>query len=647
MPQEEIYQSQVGPRTAAPLPMADANDFGAAIGQAVEQLGGQMHQQQVRAYQIKRQQLSDQQQAEFARRFAELRSTMDTRARSLRDNSQPGAVAHVEGATALLKDASATLLDGIDDDAVRARAEAQYADYAGRFMDGEATWADGARISHMVRNVGMVTETSANRARQNPEAFREELQSGNDAIDALEGVPGDVREQLRRAHEQSVTIGFLNGVVETNPQTARAMIDAGTFNAVLSPEQAEQLRNGADVEIRRAQAAAEHERAVQTAQVREQIATLRAMAGQGVDISAQLPAAIQAATAIGDTSAAVELEGLQADNQYSRIYGNQTPVARQEAAARLARIARPSATQQRELRWLQEHAPTLDNQFNSDPVGYLASRGVRGSQPPPLDPNNPQSVAARQEWAAVATRTYGRPIPVLSDNEAQTLRARAQQSPAGQVEVANQLAQFRYRDALQAARQVAPGDGMLQVMIGLGQADRAAVRDGAEARRGNAALIDGANGTRARALFNRSLGRAAALMDPQVVNAAFEAASSIYALDASRHGNPAYSDDRFAAYVARGLGTQIGRWHGETVLLPRGVSARAFENRLAVHQVSNGPNGPVLRSGQPMTADQLRQYTPRARPDGLYEFHDEQDRPVMARSGAVYTIAVWPAGGRR
>ncbi|WP_447406534.1 hypothetical protein, partial [Clostridium perfringens] len=53
MPQEQIYQPQVTPGVTAPIPLASPQDFGAGIGQGIEQVGGALERGQKIARQLR------------------------------------------------------------------------------------------------------------------------------------------------------------------------------------------------------------------------------------------------------------------------------------------------------------------------------------------------------------------------------------------------------------------------------------------------------------------------------------------------------------------------------------------------------------------------------------------------------------------
>ena len=644
MPVERGYESQVMPKAGAPMPSTSPDVFGANIGQAMAGAGETLHRAQLQSYQMERRRTADQEAADFQHRFAQLRDEMDQESRTARADAQPGGAGHGQTMRAAIEARRETLFEGITEDSVRQQAEASFGDYAGRFTKGEDDFEEGLRVGKLVTDIGQVTQIGANRARRShtQEAYGEELRLGFEAIDALQGVPADVRDRLKREHEQAVTVAFVSGLNDSNPVVAKTLIDAGAFDARLDPDQLIQLRNGSEVEIRRAEAQQEQAQAHARAQVMDNIQTIRTLAGQGVDVTDQMPAAIAAAQAMGDNSLVAELQGIQRDTVFARVYTGVTPMQRERRMAALGSKAQRSADEDRELNWLRTHSNSLDSQFNTDPVGFAAANSTGANAPPPINWSDPASIAARRQWVRSASVSFGRTMPFLSDNEVAPMRARAAESPAGQMEVADALAMLGGRDAINAARQVAPNDALLQRLVTVPADMRRMVRAGNDVRVANRMLVDGQHGQMARRRFDAVVGRALSQFPDEQRAAIFEMSRSLYAAAMSRAGTQDYSDAAFTSWVERALGGRIGRWGSRNVVLPQGMSQAQFENVLTRYRPGNGPTAPVLRNGQPMTGQQLRAYTPVLRPDGLYQFEAPDGSVVANRGRGIYTMDLTP-----
>lgn len=142
---EPRYDRQVAPRPAAARPFASAESFGAGLGRAAEQLGGALHRRQLTDYTIERRATQDRELADGMHRFAAIRENMDGVSREARNNALPGAEGHAEGMAEAVEAHREDLLDGITEDSVRRRLDAQFTEYALRFKLAEADWAEVQR----------------------------------------------------------------------------------------------------------------------------------------------------------------------------------------------------------------------------------------------------------------------------------------------------------------------------------------------------------------------------------------------------------------------------------------------------------------------------------------------------------------------
>ena len=245
MAQERGYERQVGAASPVGLPDASPASFGAGVGAAIAEAGQTVHQAELRAYQIERQQTADSQAADFAARFARTREAADQAAIDARNGAAPGGAGHADAMAAWWETQATSLADGITDDRVRRRAQEHLEEFGGRFRSSAYQWQEGTRVGKLVTDTGVATDLAANRARRShdPKSYAEELSLGRQSIEAMTGVPVDVRDKLLRAHDEAVTVGYFNGLIDTNPAVVPRLLDSGGFDAMLSPEQMERLRN--------------------------------------------------------------------------------------------------------------------------------------------------------------------------------------------------------------------------------------------------------------------------------------------------------------------------------------------------------------------------------------------------------------------
>jgi len=643
------YTSQVRPARSTPLPFRDpGSDAGVAIGEGMARIGGELHRGQLEAHAAERRLKSDAEAADFSVRFAQSRAKFDAFTAQQRNVAAPGGEGHAEGVKTAWEAEAATLLEGFSERGNVNAAREQLANYGARLVEGEVAWQEGQRVVKTVTDQQALSDIGGNRARLNPSAYAEELTAGRNAIAAL-NVPADVRAKLLRAHDQTVTVGFLNGLNDTNPAGAIALIDAGAFNDVLDPQQIEQARAGAMVEVRRADAAAAHQQQLEAAQVRDTVQGLKTQIEGGVSVPDSVLAKAQGdRERIGDQGGATAMGLLRVQNGIRRETEPWTPLQFDtEIAALTGKGAKRSPAEDVRLKTLQSLRPAAVATYNSNPGEWAAKNGM---PPPPLDFTDRTSIAQRTQWARVVQDRTGRPVNPLLPAEAATLREQAAASPRGRVEVADAIAQLGGYSTLLAARQIAPNDPMLGRLAQLADPQqRRAAANGAEIRQTRKDVIDGTNGNDASEDFREALGSAGSLMAPADVGAAFEIARNLYA---ARAEGANYDQALFEQATHQALGGTYGRngqklggigTHGRNpVLLPEGMSDATFDKTLARFGAAGlrGPNRPVWADKTPMEAADLAKFIAVRRPDGLYEFHDGSGAKVTVKDGRTWTLDV-------
>lgn len=658
MVQERGYQQQVAARAQDVAVQVSPDQFGAGVGRAVSELGQTMHQAELRDYRIQRAATADAEATDFARRFAEFRVGLDETVRTARNGAAPGGAGHIEAIRASYDKGREALLAGITEDSVRRQAEAQIGAFQASLLEREGTWAEGKRVAKVVTDAQSLSDIGANRVRQMSDqgAYQEEVKAGYAYVDSLNLSDDDKAKLRRELVDQKYALAYLNGLNDKDPALARGMIDAGTFNDVLEPQQLEQLRNGADVEIRRAAAAAEHEASMQKAAVREDIATLKEADQQGLEIDpARLTSARDAALAMGDKSTALELDGMMANNAYAKVFRGQTPVQREARLAELTRKEKPSAAEQRELKWLRDHAGPLDSEFNSDPVGYAAKYGTGSSVPPAIDAADPQSFAARLQWRRQYSQATGRPVPVFSDNELVPLRERVSSGAPGRLEVLKALDTMPSAERAVAAAQIAPNDTSFRHEALIQPFARATVYAGREKLQADRGFlspdIKAPGGTRAKQLLGiagSEIDFALRGMQPAEAAAVKQIAGQWLAGWLSAKGRDINSltpgDIRNSALAALGGYTKngqtsggIGHWAGgQPFIVPDGFNQPGFQNYVARQRAADDKKGagPVDETGTPFN---LNDAYPVLIGNGRYRWETPGGSTVLDKKGKVYT----------
>lgn len=660
--EERGYSQQLGPARSAALPMADASAFGSEVGKAIGNVGDSLHRSEVEAYRIERQQKADQAAANFNAKYAAARERMDRLSVDMRSNAAPGAAGHAKA----MADAWQAESDGLLQVATESgeshlinSAKAQLAEFGSRLRSSEYEYEAGARTGKLVADQKTATDVAANRASQvqDPQKYAEEIKIGRQGIEALVGVPDNVRQELIQHHEQAVSVGYLNGLNNTNPKAAIALIDSGAFNEMLTPQQLDQARSGAMVEVRRADAAAQHQQQLQTAAMRDQVSTLKTQISAGVQVpDAQLADVQTRLSALGDNSGATEIGVLRVEAGVRREADVWKPEQYDSAINALAAKQKRTPEEDIRLKVLRQMRPSAVSTFNSNPGEWAAKNGFA---PPAIDLDNPATFAARQSWARTVTAQTGRQTPLFNDAEVRQLRDEAGVSQQGMVDVANRLAALGGMDARRAARQVLPNDPMLARMVAIDGDSRAAALRGAAVRKANKAIADGQASAEISSHFYETLGAAAQSFDAGEVGVALEVAKNLYADAQARSGNVDWASggkpEDLNPYINIALGGKkgadgfwrggLGHWNDVPMLLPDGWTQGAFDRVLSqVRFKPESKTAPVWSDGKMMSAADLRRYAPVRRADGLYEFHGPNGTVARQRNGKIYAIDIEAVG---
>lgn len=658
MPVERGYEQQLAPREAAPMPLASAETYGAGLGREMAQAGEDMHQRQVRAYELERQAKADREAADFMHRFALHRQNMDGITRELRTNAAPGADGHVTAIDQANEGAREGLFAGITEERVLRAAQRQWDDFRTGLLSTEGDFEVGRQVAKRVTDISGASDVAANRIGTKLESYPEEVRALYAAIDAMPGLDADLRAKLKREQvDQKLGIAYLNQLNGSNPALARSMLDAGTFDEILTPEQKQQLRNGSEVEIRRQEAEVRQQVSLAKAELTEQIATVTARAGAGIDVSAELPDLIAGATAIGDTSAVENLKQLRRESEFARVWGGVSPLAREARLRELTAVAESKRTddQQAEIRWLQDKGGALDSAFRADPVGWALERAPAGSKPPPIDWNDPATLAERVRWSRTAAQAYGS-MGLLSGNERQAMATRMQDGQAGYAEVLEGLARFGGREARQAAREVAPSDPLLQHLVTLPAEYRKIALNGRRALQGNSGLLKVDDDAEREDInrFTAQFRRATRMLPEDERSAVIEAAQKIAAGHLIEGGGR--MNGRLwglTLNMAMGaMGTSggnrrggLGNWQGQWFVVPPNMKAQEFTDRVFAEQRRKPAAGPLNPDGTPLN---LREAVPVFVGNGTYQFY-VGDQVVMTRgpSGKIDTPWRYRVGGGR
>lgn len=654
MPVEQGYEARIMPQAGTPRPLPTADDFGAGIAGSVAQLGDQMHAHDIRAFEAQRAQAADQETSDFAHRFALHRQAMDGVVQQLRDDpSSPDYSTHVQQVLEANDAANPDLLKGITEQSVLRRAQGQIDEFRTQLTGQESNFTSGQRIAKTVTDARAAQDIMANRVRHATTGSQWAAEMGNwqDYTAGLQGLPPAQRDALMQEGHQVITASYVDHLNDTNPSATLDLIDKGTFDPYLKPEQLQQLRQGSQVEIRRQQALADHAANVQWAATKEQIETVKVRAGQGIDVSAQLPALAQAAQQHGDTSTVAELQGLGRDSAFAKSYGALPPLAWDQQLAKLRAIpeARRSADDQAAIKYLTDKRDGHASAVYSDPMGWAAQNAPAGTGPTPLQTWAPDELQAREAWMKGPGAAYGFMQPLIK-TEVKAAQDQMQSGDKGYRDTLATIGQgFSGRVAMQAVRQILPNDGFAQSAVALAPNVMRQALDGRAVLKANSEILSPADDTEKTQIGGLKAGFAQALgaVPAAQRNGIMQVANAISARALEENGelSKQMTGAMFARSIDAALGSTgsgpdkrggIGWWGGRMYLLPGNTRQQDFEGAVSAYLAKGKGAMPLNPDG---TTAALRNATPVAMGGGRYQFK-VGDRYVSTKGGAPFTMTV-------
>ncbi|CAN5484187.1 hypothetical protein BH09PSE4_BH09PSE4_19230 [soil metagenome] len=653
MPAERGYEQQAAPGVTPGLPQASAASFGAGVGQGIDELGGALHARDVEAYKLERRQTADAEAADFNARFAATREELDRASIDARNGAAPGGAGHADAMAKLWAERKAALLDGITEDSVRRSAVAQADEFGSRFQSAEYQFEAGARIGKMATDQQAASDLGANRARRmhDPAAYREELSLGRQAIDSLEGVPDDVKQKLHRYHDETVTIGFINGLNDTNPKNAMDLLDAGKFDDILTPEQIDRARDGAQVEMRRADAAARAQQAHETSVAKDQLGAIEADLNAGAGTLADRQRVAEQYAAIGDQSKAAEWRGkatefaVVQDRRADTLPQMDQQIAALEAKRSGGGLAADEAHRLNGLKDLRSQSAARLEQ----PGGALLQLQYATGRPlAALDVHDFATFEARGQQARVAAPRYGRTAiePILA-TELPAFKD-LMDGPNGRLQAIDAIQHFRdARTIAGAARQMAGAeDGEFRIAALLPHDVARDVLRVAATLKANPQVW---NERTASHDFASWYGPALSWVGGSYRNDIFQAAKAFYAQRASDGHEQAYNPGRFAEAIETVLGRSadgkggVARTAQGIVLAPAGVDPQTMMRTFARATPSEyaqaaGGRTPRWSDGSPITVAQFKQLLPTQVADGHYGFRGRNNQLIHDDQGNAYTV---------
>ncbi len=659
----EIYRPQIGPQTSVALPGASAEDFGAAAARGARQAGENLDG----AVEAIKQQKREREAAEAGVTMAATASELAKEVIDARTGAAPDGEGHSDAIGKRFDERAAANLGTIKSDRVRRAYEERYSELRGRIYGAEYAWEANERVNHKITMFDQQGTLEANTQATNPTADGLEAALANIDTTAAQftSVPKGALDKATREQKRKVVVAWGNGMQDVDPAKLVAVIEKGVLNPYLEPEDINTLKAGGNVEIRRQDAMKRQAAATAEAGFRESVSTFR----KGISLGNQpdpteIDTLIGQAQQLGLSTVVADLTGDKVKLLINRETRTWSPVQLRTEINRLEAMdpTKRGAEDDIRLAQLSAIAPSRIQAVTADPMRAAA---VQGNPAPTIDwaAPTPAQISARKDWARGYARANGLVNPpYLDPAELTQLRDRANQGPAGQIEVASQVrGLFGVADGAAVLRSVDPSNKDFQLYVGLAPATATRVARGKAALATNGKLV---NDVIANQLFTQYASAIPADMRPSV----FNAAKAIVASAAADSGVSDWTDKevefesafRMAVQRAGGmLGANEGRtggfinWQGRMAWMPADMARDDFQRRMARAKADparmiaatggvphyQGPNGRLVK----MSAEQAK-YLPDYQLDtvapGVYNLRSGSGAVVVDGKGKPLRLDV-------
>lgn len=657
MAQEPIYRPQIGPARPTGLPRASASAFGAGIGAATEDLGSSL----VRAREIERRNQADSEAASFNLQEAQLLEEAERMSLELRNSPDAvGGQGHDGRVATWWQERTGTMLDGITNTRVRQQAEARLASAGARFRSAEHAWAEGARVNKLVTDTRQAKDIAVNRVSRgfDAERFGDEMERWRQSVGSLENVPPHVREALEKEGSSELAYGYLAGGVDAAPKVVLTLLDGGSFDDLLSPEQQDRLRNGATTAIRAQEAAARAEAAQALALKREELATRRAELDAGAGTPQDWADLAGEFDAIGDSSSAVTARAAGTSRAAAIGYRGETLPQLDSRITTLTAKRNGdglSTAEASTLSGLQDLRGQLAGMLGQPGGALLAHQFATGKPIAPLDTSDPASLRTRAMQAKAAAQRYGRVTaePILP-TELPTFKDLMGSGVQQRLAALGVIQGFGDPQVIRAAAAQIAGEGDSNFRIAA-QLPMDVARDvlrGGETLQTRPQVWDQRKAT---ADFSKWYGSILGSVGGSYRTDVFEAAKAFYAQRVIDGGEQAYNPGRFAEAIETVMGksgTRGGVVHHPrgVVLVPQGMDRTAFMQRLAratpeQYTAAAGGHGAKWSDGSWVTRAEFAKLLPTAVDGaGHYGFRGPGGRFVANERGEPYVIDIHRLG---
>jgi hypothetical protein len=595
------YSSQTNPGGSTPFSGANAEEFGAAIGRGLGDVGAVADHILERKLAANK----DAQNAAAALEFAKVSNNLDTAEIDGRDQAGPGGTGHSETVAKLADTSIATALGNIKDPKLRAAYQARYEDLRGNVFNRAYGWERASHTAKMVNDAGETTDTLANGQLLNPDpvGLQVSLETAGTMWEHMD-VSADVKEKGKRESQAAIAAGFANAMIDKDPHAFLGDSAKGTpgildkIATYLDPKQVETLRSGAKIEIRRldAEQRAAFDRA--KAQASEDNTLFADKISKGyVPTDKEWADHTALAKQYGLDKQGFDIGVLHDQADVNREFRTATPMQLHQVINDLeAKKAEGKTSQAENIRLENVKAfagPAIDR-WNTDPEAAAAAAGDPRPQVDWNDPT-PQQLEANNKWARSLASSAGLVNPPLLPNDVlKVYRQSAAQGAGGQLEVAAKMRAWFGSSAAAVVQQIDPNNQDMQLMVGLHPRIGQLYKEGVAAvQAGSVKLGASPEDEQAmRDVFAKYAPGIPASMQPAV----YRAARNITAGIASEFSNSAPTGDVLTSAFDQAMQRAGGRtgavsdfnapggfaeWNGRYAWLPPTVTSNQFIARIS------------------------------------------------------------------
>lgn len=637
-PPERIYTPQVSAGGSARMAGSTPEAFGAGVGAQMERLGGTLEGAQLAAYRLDLERQKASEASDVGARLAQFSADIKPQILQLQDEAAPDGTGHPEKVAQTVDQGLNEILGSAKNEDVRTHFTDVAATMRASLVGDATAFAHLKRAEFQHDNMAQLGSSISTAEETTPSP---ELDFGNSlalirtTVDAQNGLDSNVRGDLTRDLSRQAVVGHYGGLIAHDPHAALAMLDAGVYGQYFQHGDVDALRSKAETQIHKGEVEARAQQAVIERQQKEEEATYRARAEQGVQVDPGHGEALAArAEARGDTSTAVALRAAATGAKAASIYGGPN-VLPSQITGRLAQI---EGTKD----WQANDALAVEHK------ALIGLRDKRRSDEPNIpvpNLNDPHDVARFEAAVNADAQTRGvLPQYVFGDLK-RLFQPEMQQGDAGQAQVLDAIGHFSTRAAFVAARQLAPQDNVFQMAATLhGYSRELALkgRDALRAEQGKDKVVTAEE-------MNAPLSAIAGAMtgaDPDFQKAAQDTALAISAELHRRLGKTRYDRDLGEEAARLALGGQmrgavktggLGSVNGQPIVLPDDMTQDEFDKR---YYRLAGPSK-AYGSGRPLAFDELRRsYRLIPHGDGDYQWQDAYGRVVTDQHGAPVTLHI-------